>query len=169
MKNLARLLTLTAAVGLAASLSAQTASDTTTPRGPHGRGPGGPGGRGHGPGNPLVRVLDADKDHVLSASELAHASAAILTLDQNGDGAVSADELHPNRPANAPARPARPSGSDTDRPRPADPLMLALDADGDGALSAAEIARASTSQAALDLNKDGQLTPHEFAPLPPQK
>ena len=45
--------------------------------------------------------------------------------------------------------------------------MLALDANSDGALSAAEIAKAATSLAALDLNKDGQLTVDEFRPLPP--
>ena len=167
MKNLARLLTLAATVGLAATLAAQTSSDTTNQRGPRGRGPGGPGGRGHGPGNPLVRVLDVDRDHVISATELANAPAALLTLDKNGDGAISADEFHPAPPAGAPGRPARPADTAADHPRPIDPLMLALDANSDGALSAAEIAKAATSLAALDLNKDGQLTVDEFRPLPP--
>lgn len=169
-KTLARLLALGATLGLATALSAQTSSDT--PRGPRGgRGPGGPGGRG---GHPIVRVLDADHDHVISAGELANAPAAIRALDKNSDGTVAVDELRPARPANAPtppadapARPARPARDGGDRARPVDPVMLALDANGDGALSATEINNASASLVALDANKDGKLTEDEFRPLPP--
>ncbi len=110
---------------------------------------------------PLVLALDANHDGVISADEIANASANLLKLDKNGDGQLTADELHPHRPADAP--------DDVDMPPPphAGPLMLALDANGDGVLSAAEIANAPTSLKALDLNKDGQLTHDEFAPPPP--
>ena len=47
--------------------------------------------------------------------------------------------------------------------------MLALDANNDGDLSAAEIANATTSLKALDLNADGKLTPDEYRPLPPAR
>ena len=116
----------------------------------------------HHPPSALVRVLDANHDHVISADEIAAAATSLKTLDTNGDGKLSADEL----------RPALPPGvvppADATRPHPEDPLMLALDANGDGELSAAEIANAPTSLKALDANKDGQLTPDEFAPLPPK-
>lgn len=174
-------------LGFAALLSAQT---TTPSDSPHGRGHHGRGGPGGGPGFPIVRVLDADKDRAISASELATASAAILTLDTNNDGTVSREELRPGRPDQA----GRPERADrADRPeraespagapeggkrsglpagpgpiRPVDPIMLALDADTDGNLSPAEIANASASLAALDANKDGKLTMDEFRPLPPE-
>jgi hypothetical protein len=175
MKQLHRIL-LTLSLTSAAVLSAQT----TTPDGSTGSrrgGPGGPGGHG-GPrrgGNPIIRVIDADKNGEVSSTELANAPAAIRTLDANGDGIVSADELRPMRPANAPTppanAPARPADAsrpaDGTHPRPVDPVMLALDANSDGSLSAAEIANAASSLAALDLNKDGKLTPDELRPLPP--
>jgi Ca2+-binding EF-hand superfamily protein len=115
-----------------------------------------------------VRVLDTDKDGTISAAELAAAATALLTLDTNSDGALSAEELHP-RPANAPTPPANAPTLPVDRPHPTDPIMLALDADGNGALSAQEIANAPKSLAALDLNKDGKLTPDEYRPLPPER
>jgi len=167
MKKLTRLLALTAAVGFAVTAFAQPAGG---PRG--GRpGPGGPGGPG---GHPILRVIDTDKDRVISAAELATASAAIATLDQNADGVVSTAEFHPARPtppADAPGRPERPErpAGAPDHPRPIDPVMLALDANADGALSALEISNAITSLKALDANADGQLTPDEVRPLPPVK
>lgn len=143
---------------------------------PRGRGPGGPG---RGPGHPIVRLLDQNQDHEISAEELAAAPARLATLDTNGDGIISAAELRFGRPVagGAPSaeRPAPPAGAerpappaDSARPHPLDPIMLALDANQDGALSADEIARATASLRALDLNGDGKLTPDEFRPLPPE-
>lgn len=48
-------------------------------------------------GNPVVDALDADKDGTLSKAEIAAASTALLTLDKNGDGELTADELRPAR------------------------------------------------------------------------
>jgi hypothetical protein len=165
-------------LGFAALLSAQT---TTPSDSPHGRGHHGRGGPGGGPGFPIVRVLDADKDREISAGELAMASAAILTLDTNNDGTVSREEMRPGRPEHTgrPERAERPAGAPEGGKRsgppagvgpvrPVDPIMLALDADTDGNLSPAEIANASASLAALDANKDGKLTMDEFRPLPPE-
>ena len=42
---------------------------------------------------PLHQILDADGDGVLSAEEIAGASAALAALDADGDGSVSPDEL----------------------------------------------------------------------------
>lgn len=151
MKTSHRLLALLAPLTLAGALVAQP---------PHGGG----GPRG---GNPVVRALDADKNHEISAAEIAGAAAAIRTLDANKDGTVSADELRPARPADAPERPAPPADAPA-RTRPVDPVMLALDANVDGSLSAAEITNAPASLAALDANKDGKLTVEEFRPLPPE-
>lgn len=145
-------------------LAAQT-SDEAAPRGPHRGPPGGrgPGGHGGPRGNPIVRVLDADKNGELSAEEIAAAPTSLATLDTNADGTVSAEELHPGRPANAPTPPADAPA----RPHPVFPVMLALDANKDGALSAAEIKNAAASLKALDANGDGKLTRDELRPLPP--
>ncbi|RYD26469.1 MAG: hypothetical protein EOP86_25900, partial [Verrucomicrobiaceae bacterium] len=65
--------------------------------GPRG-GPGGPGGPGGGPrggGNPVIAALDLDKDGVISADELAKASASLAALDKNKDGQLTADEFRP--------------------------------------------------------------------------
>ena len=63
--------------------------------------PGGePGGRGGGPGGgrppmPVIEVLDADHDHVISADELKNSTASLLTLDKNKDGKLTEDEFGP--------------------------------------------------------------------------
>lgn len=70
------------------------------PRKPGRRGGRGQGGRGERrpPMMPVMSALDANHDHTLDASEIANASAALLTLDKNGDGALTLDELRPQRP-----------------------------------------------------------------------
>lgn len=157
MKTSLRLSLALLPIAVAGSLLAQTTTTTDSP-GPR---------RGPGPrGNPIVRAIDTDHNHEISASELANAPIVIRALDTNGDGTVSADELRPARPANAPERPAPPADAPA-RPRPVDPVMLALDANEDGALSATEINNAATSLAALDANKDGKLSLDEVRPLPP--
>lgn len=44
-------------------------------------------------GNPFMSVLDADKDGVLSAEEIENAGTALKSLDKNGDGKLTRDEL----------------------------------------------------------------------------
>ncbi len=65
-------------------------------------GPGGPQGfRGPGgerPRPPIIAALDADNDGVISEAELANATKALKTLDKNGDGKLTMDELMPPRP-----------------------------------------------------------------------
>ncbi|MGV3756999.1 MAG: hypothetical protein ACO1QS_16580, partial [Verrucomicrobiota bacterium] len=44
---------------------------------------------------PVMTALDADNDGVLNASEIAQASAALKTLDRDGNGRLTPDELRP--------------------------------------------------------------------------
>jgi hypothetical protein len=161
------------ALALAGALNLTTAAqDAPAPgdRPPHG---GGPEGRPGRPPSPLVAVLDANKDGVIDASEIAGASAALATLDKNKDGKLSADELRPPhrgpRPDGAPAdgqQPPKPPGAGPDGAgkRPVPPLVAALDANGDGVIDAAELANAPAALRTLDKNVDGQLTQDELRP-----
>lgn len=73
-------------------------------QGPGGPPPGGQGGAGRGEGQgmrpkpPLETALDANGDGVIDAGEIANASAALKTLDKNGDGKLTPDEFRPPRP-----------------------------------------------------------------------
>jgi len=154
--------------------------------------PGRPGPRrGFRPPPPLIAVLDANHDGIISADEIANASKSLLTLDKNGDGQLTQDELRPHRPPPPRAEgdgqqdgsppqgggpdgppdgppPGPPPGSDRgDFHPPVSPIMAALDTNGDGIFSADEIANASQSLLKLDKNGDGQLTPDEYRPHHP--
>ncbi|MFZ0828068.1 MAG: EF-hand domain-containing protein [Verrucomicrobiia bacterium] len=110
-------------------------------------------GRHHPPPLPLVIVLDANHDGVIDSNEIANASAALKTLDKNGDGQLTPDEYLPTLPAAA----------SKDAPRPLVPAIVkALDVNGDGVIDANEIANAPAALQALDKNGDGKLTPDEF-------
>ena len=80
--------------------------------------PGGPGGPGNRPMPPLIVALDANKDGEIDATEIANASAALKSLDKNGDGKLTADEIRPPR---GPGGPGGPEGDrrrrDGDKPR----------------------------------------------------
>ncbi len=52
-------------------------------------------GRGGAMADPLMRVLDTDRDGVLSDAELAKSPEALKTLDANHDGKLSVDEFRP--------------------------------------------------------------------------
>ncbi|MFM2295637.1 MAG: hypothetical protein RLZZ350_2050 [Verrucomicrobiota bacterium] len=63
---------------------------------------------------PIIAALDANHDGTIDAGEIANASAALKTLDKNGDGKLTSDEL---RPAQGQAgRP--PGGQGQDGPPP---------------------------------------------------
>src|SRR5438552_1968096 len=62
-------------------------------RGP-GPGLGGPDGPGRRrPPPPIIAALDANHDGVIDETEIANAPAALRTLDKNGDGKLTIEEL----------------------------------------------------------------------------
>ncbi|MDH3718144.1 MAG: hypothetical protein OES79_08480 [Planctomycetota bacterium] len=70
-----------------------------------------------------MKVLDTDQDDELSPTEIENAVAALKTLDRDGDGTLSHDEIrprfrgpHPRRPAGPPAgRRGQPDGGGQQR------------------------------------------------------
>jgi hypothetical protein len=125
------------------------------------RGPGGPPRGGPPHAMPLMTALDANKDGELDATEIANASATLLTLDKNGDGKLTIDELRPPPPGGTNQfRPTPPAGAK----HPVPPLLAALDTNGDGELDATEIANASAALLQLDVNGDGKLSQDELRP-----
>ena len=115
----------------------------------------------------IKAALDANKDHVIDASEIAGASAALKTLDLNRDGMLTADEIRPPRPQRAEANGSAAQGSTPEgehrdwkngKQHRISPLVAALDANHDGIIDANEIANASRTLAQLDKNGDGKLT-----------
>ena len=129
------------------------------------------------PPSPLFAALDVNHDGVIDSNEIANAPAALKTLDKNGDGQLTPDELRPQfgpgGPGGEGAPPPPPEGQDgTDAkhrppPPPPDPIMSALDVNHDGVIDASEIANASAALKTLDKNGDGQLTLDEIYPQLP--
>ncbi len=128
MKTICRSFTLPMALLALAILSqaarAQGPGGPNRGRGPRGAGDEMPPGPPGGP-PPLVQALDADRDGVISAKEIANAVAALKTLDKNHDGQLTPDEIHPPRgaggpPGDLPGRGGPPSaGAAAPAPEPA--------------------------------------------------
>ena len=95
----------------------------------------------------VLRALDRDADGIVSASEMAGASAALVRLDKNGDATLSADEC--GTPAES---------------MHAHPVLSALDADGNGTISRREVEIAPALLKTLDADADGILTAAEVRP-----
>jgi hypothetical protein len=75
---------------------------------------------------PIFATLDANSDRVIDADELANTPTALKTLDKNGDGQLTIDEIMPRRPGGhgGPGGPGGPGGhgghGGFDGPPPAD-------------------------------------------------
>ena len=144
---------------------------------------GGRGGREGGmrgaPPSPLMDALDTDKDGELSAEEIANAATALKTLDKDGNGKLTEDELRPQFGEGGPGEggPGRGGpggfGQDGESNSVAKEMvkrMLAFDKDGDGMLSRDEIPRRMLALLArADTNQDGYLSEEELLVLAEQQ
>jgi len=96
------LLAALALTAIALNLNAQDTGNPPADRPPPHRGPGperGPGGDGQRrPPPPIIGALDANHDGVIDEQEIANASTALSTLDKNGDGKLTMEELRPAPP-----------------------------------------------------------------------
>ena len=110
---------------------------------------------------PIMKVLDSDQDGTLSASEIANASKALIQLDKNGDGIISAEEMRPDVSATpggfAGAEPGPPNGPMLGK------LFETRDKNGDGKLSGDEIPeRLRDKMKMVDKDGDGSISKSEF-------
>jgi Ca2+-binding EF-hand superfamily protein len=103
---------------------------------------------------PVLAAMDTDHDAVLSASEIANAAAALKTLDKNGDGQLTDDEVSPDWVRVLVAQ-----------------IMIQFDSDEDNRLSPVEIAALMANPKAAQLrgtleaadrNHDGYITEDEL-------
>ncbi|MCK5940831.1 MAG: hypothetical protein KAI24_02580, partial [Planctomycetes bacterium] len=118
------------------------------------------GRRGRGrPPLPIFEALDIDGDQRISGEEMDEAVRSLLTLDKDGDGNLTSDELTPEPRGGrggfgGPGGPGGMFGTH--------PLMAALDKDGDGELFEDEVTDAPRSLDRLDLDDDDVLTEREL-------
>ena len=95
--NKKTMLTLAGMLAVGAAALVVNAQDNGGPQ--NGNGQNGPPMRGGRPPVPLiVAALDANHDGVIDAQEIANASAALKSLDRNGDGQLTPDEFMGPRP-----------------------------------------------------------------------
>lgn len=146
-------------------------------RGQRGGERGGPGGqRGGGDMGrmmqmmPVLAALDANKDGVISKSEINNAAAALRKLDKNGDGELDAEEMRPSRPEGGRSRGGAPEGGPGGerggRSAGAGGMMdriMSQDKNQDGKLSKDEVdERMLPMFDRLDANSDGSIDKSEI-------
>ena len=159
MKLTKHILIAALATGLCAAVAFGQEEGGPPPQGQQGEDQGPGQGQWHHrpPPLPIVEVLDANHDGIIDSNEIANASAALKTLDKNGDGQLTKDEYLPPRPRGAPAGDPPP-----EHRHPVPLIIQALDANHDGIIDSNEIANASAALWTLDKNHDGKLTRDEY-------
>ena len=112
-----------------------------------GRGPGGeqprPGGRPRGEG--MLRLFDANGDGQITEREWI---AAFTTIDKDGDGVLSAEELAESR--------------EQARQQAENRMFKRFDADGNGSVDLSEFPGREEMFKRIDSDGDGQLSHEEF-------
>jgi Ca2+-binding EF-hand superfamily protein len=112
--------------------------------------------------SPAFQALDTDRDGVISAAELANAAVSLKSLDKNGDGKLTEDEVRPQmggrgRRGGEPGETAAPSAEEMVQ------TLMAFDKNGDGKLTRDEVPeRMQGLFDRADANKDGALTADEI-------
>lgn len=102
----------------------------------------------------VLAALDANADSTISAEEIASASAALKTLDKDGDGKLAVEEIRPVAPPN-PMLASVPEDTIN--------TLMEMDRNGDGKLSKTEIPERMRGMLTRgDANKDGSLTRDEL-------
>jgi Ca2+-binding EF-hand superfamily protein len=123
-----------------------------------------PGGFGRGAmtRSPAFQALDADGDGVISATELANAGASLKSLDKNGDGKLTEDEVRPQMGGRGgrggePGETAAPSAEEMVQ------TLMAFDKNDDGQLTRDELPeRMHGLFDRADTDKNGLLTAGEI-------
>jgi Ca2+-binding EF-hand superfamily protein len=96
--------------------------DGQRPDGQPGQRPQNPQGQGRGlPPLPVLQALDANHDGEISSDEIANAVKALKSLDKDGNGKLTMDELMPargGRPGGQPGQGGRPDGQPGQGGRP---------------------------------------------------
>lgn len=126
MKTNMKIMLTVLALGASAFIASAQSNNDGPPGGGQGGPGGGPGGQGrHRPPVPaIVAALDANHDGVIDADEIANASAALKSLDKNGDGKLTPDEFmgpRPQRPGGQGKGPGGNTGADDNNMPPGPP------------------------------------------------
>jgi hypothetical protein len=114
----------------------------------------------------VLGALDTDGDNIISAAEISHAGAALMKLDKNHDGKLTAEECGARFGDALRAGPQLLMTRARLEFMRFHPVLAALDADQNGEISASEVKRAPAALATLDKNGDGRLTEDELLPDP---
>ena len=155
MKRISILFLSIAAIAMLTSYAMSQQQDR---RGGRGRVEGRPDGP---PPNRIAETLDVDGNHELSQSEIENAATALKKLDQNKDGKITEDELHPFGGRR---------GGERGRPGPDGPPDRRRDDRGAGGPERNDRNRGQGENAgsyldrlrSFDKNKDGKITKSEL-------